>query len=131
MGACGNTAASGEQPSYRRVCSILSLYEAKKGVDRRLLLGVVTLPPPRMLSRCPHSSTNKRHQHVDTTVEPVYSRYMSNDALSQAAARYFAARDRMFARNTKANRKACRQLARAYDAAQDAAEQDSTRNWTR
>ncbi|MEE9393381.1 MAG: hypothetical protein V3W41_12840 [Planctomycetota bacterium] len=52
---------------------------------------------------------------------------MSNDALSQAAARYFAARDAMYERSTKATRKACRRAARAYDQAQDAAEQDPSR----
>ncbi len=56
---------------------------------------------------------------------------MSNDALSQAAARYFAARDAMYARNTPCSRAACRDASRAYDDAQDAAEMDGTRNWSR
>lgn len=31
-----------------------------------------------MLSWCPALGTKKRHKHVDTTVDPHYSRYMSN-----------------------------------------------------
>jgi hypothetical protein len=87
-----------------------------------------------MLSSCPVLSTSNHHHPVDSTVEPIYSRYMSNTnpaALDSLARTYFAARDAMYARNTAGTRAACQDAARAYDAAQDAAELDSTRNWAR
>lgn len=129
---CGNTAASAEHPSSRSVWSILLPLEPR----RQWTADSFSLPSPchlllaRMLSWCPALGTKKRHQGVDTTVDPHYSRYMSNetdDRLDELEAAWDRAKDEMHRLGTPAARFAYYAAADAYNNALDRAEQDPSR----
>ncbi len=80
MFGSNGTGVHAEHPSSRALYSILLPLGPRREwtADSFSSSSPCRLLPARMLSWCPALGTKKRRPGVDTTVDPHYSRYMSN-----------------------------------------------------